>query len=472
MSRVAAQSAVNQPHANSRAWHCAVEPLRDCPPPLDVFRAVASEAHVFLRHASGGGARGTPWSFLSWGPTDVTTVRTIRSRRTLERALDPLRPDNMKGDRKGVPFIGGWAGVLGYEARSGIESKPKVRRSPLGFPALWFGFYQHVVAWNHRSNVAFVCTLGANERDAAQRLRRIAKRVAKAKTHGKSMDAASPPNTSPQPAVPRNEYTSLIRAAKQAVLRGDIFQSNISQRFDARVHAPPHVLFERLAESQPAPYMTYLELGDDRAILSASPERFLRVRGRTVETDPMKGTRPRGKTRKEDRELRRALEMSEKDRAELAMIVDLSRNDLARSCTSGTIRVLQARKLIRFARVHQAIGVVQGRLRKGLDRIDALIAAFPPGSVTGAPKVRAMEIIDELEGEGRGPYCGALGWLDAAGGMDLSVAIRTILVSGSRATYRVGGGITLASDPVDEWRETLDKGKGLFAALAGREDPT
>ena len=154
------------------------------------------------------------------------------------------------------------------------------------------------------------------------------------------------------------------------------------------------------------------------------------------------------------------------------MIVDLARNDLARSCRAGSVRVVTPRRLVRFARVHQAIGIVRGTLRPDADRLSALAAAFPPGSVTGAPKVRAMEILDELEGEGRGPYCGALGWLDDRGDMDLAVAIRTIVRNGARAAYRVGGGITLGSDPVAEWHETITKGRGLFAALAGREDPT
>jgi anthranilate/para-aminobenzoate synthase component I len=184
----------------------------------------------------------------------------------------------------------------------------------------------------------------------------------------------------------------------------------------------------------------------------------------------MKGTRPRGADSREDRALRRDLEASEKERAELAMIVDLSRNDLARVCSPGTVRVSVPRRLVRFARVHQAIAVVRGTLAPERDRRHLLEAAFPPGSVTGAPKVRAMEVIDRLEGEGRGPYCGALGWFDAGGDMDLAVAIRTLLVSGDTVSYRVGGGITLRSDPASEWRETLDKGSGLWAAVAGREE--
>lgn len=154
------------------------------------------------------------------------------------------------------------------------------------------------------------------------------------------------------------------------------------------------------------------------------------------------------------------------------MIVDLVRNDLTRTCRPGSIRVVDPRRIVSFARVHQAIAVVRGTLRQDQTRIGALAAAFPPGSVTGAPKVRAMEILDEIEGEGRGAYCGALGWFDDRGDMDLAVAIRTILWSRNRATYRVGGGITLGSEPTAEWRETLVKGRGLYHALAGFEDPT
>ncbi|MDF1701601.1 MAG: anthranilate synthase component I family protein, partial [Planctomycetota bacterium] len=387
--------------------------------------------------------------------------------RSLAERLEALRPEAVRRIGPAVPFAGGWAGMLGYEARAAVERTPPPRRGPLGFPALWLGRYDAVAAWNHRTGERFLCGLGATRREAEAAARALGRRV---RARPAASDRAPKPVRPPRPQLDATTYQGAIRAARAAVLRGDIFQTNVSQRFDAGVDVGPRELFERLVASQPAPYMTYLDLGAGRVVLSASPERFLRVRGRTVETDPMKGTRPRGATRREDRHLRAELEASAKDMAELAMIVDLSRNDLARVCDAGSVRVTVPRRLLAFARVHQAIAVVRGRLARGHDRIDALQAAFPPGSVTGAPKVRAMEIIDELEGEGRGPYCGALGWFDAGGGMDLSVAIRTILLAGRRASYRVGGGITLGSDPHDEWRETLDKGRGLFAALCGQED--
>jgi para-aminobenzoate synthetase component 1 len=272
-------------------------------------------------------------------------------------------------------------------------------------------------------------------------------------------------SSAPRPKVSARAYQAAVARVRRHVLAGDLFQANLSQRFDATTAADPVELFARLVARQPTPHSTCLVLPGGRAVLSASPERFLRVEGRVATTEPMKGTRPRGRTPAEDRALRGDLLASAKDQAELAMIVDLSRNDLARVSTPGTVRVRSARRLIPFAGVHQAIAVVESRLAPGKDRVDLLAAAFPPGSVTGAPKVRAMEVIDALEGEGRGPYCGALGWFDVGGDMDLAVAIRTLLLSGTRASYRVGGGVTLRSDPVEEWRETLTKGAALEAAL-------
>jgi para-aminobenzoate synthetase component 1 len=353
--------------------------------------------------------------------------------------------------------------MLGYEARSAVERTPAARRPPLGLPSLWLGRYDAALLWDHRRSRGFAVGLGRSMGAAgrrAERLLRLARR---------ERDRGPVSATAPVPAVTPAAYRRVVRAARLAILRGEVFQANVSQRFDARVRGRPVDLFARLVEALPAPYMTFLDLGAGRAVLSASPERFLRLRGSLAGTDPMKGTRPRGRTPAEDRRLRADLGASAKERAELAMIVDLSRNDLARACAPGSVRVVVPRRLLRFASVHQAIGVVEGRLREGLDRRHLLEAAFPPGSVTGAPKVRATELIDELEGEGRGPYCGALGWFDEGGDMDLSVAIRTIVVAGRRATYRVGGGVTVGSDPEAERRETLAKGRGLFAALAGGE---
>jgi anthranilate/para-aminobenzoate synthase component I len=444
---------------------CVVLPAARLPAPLDALDAAAGAAHPFLRHAEGPGFRGRPWSFLALAPSRV--LRGLgRARRLADRLAD-LRPATVVRHGPRLPFAGGWAGLLGYEARAGIEATPPRRRPPLGFPSLWLGRYEAVAAWDHRAGGRYVAGLGRTRREAEGRARALGRRLGRGARRAPARDGGT---GVPRPRQDARTFQRAVRRAREAVLRGDIFQANVSQRYDARTAACPRALFRRLVASQPAPYMTYLDLGGGRVVLSASPERFLRVRGRVVETDPMKGTRPRGRDRAEDRRLRAALEASAKDRAELAMIVDLARNDLARVCRPGSVRVAVPRRLLRFARVHQAIAVVRGTLAAGHDRVDAVQAAFPPGSVTGAPKVRAMEVIDDLEGEGRGPYCGALGWFDEGGDMDLGVAIRTILLSGATASYRVGGGITLGSDPHEEWRETLAKGRGLFAALCGAED--
>jgi para-aminobenzoate synthetase component 1 len=367
-----------------------------------------------------------------------------------------------------LPFVGGWVGYVGYEARSGVERTPAPRPSPLGFPVLWLGWADAALLEAHATGRRFLVGLGPTRTAARRAADRLASRLARPVPP----EPPEPPSARVvrvKPVLPPAVYRAQVAAVRRHVRAGDIFQANLSQRFEAHGVGDPLALFRRLVAEQPAPYMTYLDLGAGRAILSASPERFLEVRGARVATDPMKGTRPRGATAAADRRLATDLAHSEKDRAELAMIVDLSRNDLARVCRAGSVRVVEARRLIAFARVHQAIGVVEGRLAPGRTRVDLLQAAFPPGSVTGAPKVRAMEVIDALEGEGRGPYCGAIGWFDAGGDMDLAVAIRTLLVAGRRGSYRVGGGVTLRSEPAAEWRETLAKGRGLAAALARRD---
>jgi para-aminobenzoate synthetase component 1 len=364
-----------------------------------------------------------------------------------------------------LPWTGGWAGLLGYEARSGVEGRPPPRPSPLGFPTLWLGRYEALLAWNHRDATAWVVGEGRGEREARRRADRLLARIEAPPAPPRPWRAGPAVGT-----VAREEYVRRVAAARQAVLDGTIFQTNLSHRFDAPFEGRTVDLFDRFARLQAAPYMTYLGLGDGRAVLSGSPERFLRVAGDLVETDPMKGTRRRGATEDEDRRLREELERSDKERAELAMIVDLSRNDLSRVCRPGSVRVRIARRLLPFVRVHQAIAVVEGRLEEGRDGVDAVQAAFPPGSVTGAPKIAAMEVLDALEGEGRGPYCGTLGWFDAAGDADLAVGIRTIVVGEGRASWRVGGGVTLRSDPAEEWEETLAKGATLALAL-GLEEP-
>jgi para-aminobenzoate synthetase component 1 len=260
------------------------------------------------------------------------------------------------------------------------------------------------------------------------------------------------------------EYLKAVATAREYICAGDIFQVNLSQRFETSLNIPSYELYRRLRRINPAPFASYLNF-DGVSVVGASPERFLKVRGDRVETRPIKGTRPRGKSPEEDRLLAEELLSSVKDKAENVMIVDLERNDIGRVCCCGTVQVTELAALETYPTVFHLTSTVEGKLRPDKDRIDLLKAAFPGGSITGAPKVRAMEIIDELEPTRRSVYTGAIGYLDFSGEMDLNIVIRTFLIKGTKAYFQVGGGIVYDSEPETEYMETLDKARALIQAL-------
>jgi para-aminobenzoate synthetase component I len=263
----------------------------------------------------------------------------------------------------------------------------------------------------------------------------------------------------------RAGYEAAVRRAVEYVHAGDVFQVNLSQRLLAPLTEHPLELYGRLRDRNPAPFAAYFDLGDFQ-ILSASPERFLRVHpDGEVETRPIKGTRPRGRTPSEDAELVRDLTTNAKDRAENVMIVDLLRNDIGKACEFGSVRVPRVCEVESFRFVHHLVSEVRGKLREGVGPLDLLAGAFPGGSVTGAPKVRAMEIIAELEPTARGPYCGCLGWIGFDGAMDTNILIRTFTAGRGWVQFPVGGGIVADSDPAREYEETLHKAAGLLKSL-------
>jgi para-aminobenzoate synthetase component 1 len=260
-------------------------------------------------------------------------------------------------------------------------------------------------------------------------------------------------------------YLNAVARVREYILAGDIFQANLSQRLEAPLGEPPWALYCRLRQRNAAPLAAYLDF-PEALVLSASPERFLRVDiGGQVETRPIKGTRPRGVGPEHDAALGLALTESAKDQAENLMIVDLMRNDLSRVCVPGTVRVSELFALEHYATVHHLVSTVVGTLAPGTDALDLIRAAFPGGSITGAPKVRAMEIIAEVEPSARGVYCGAIGYWSVTGQMDSSIAIRTAVARAGRVYFSVGGGIVADSDPEQEYCETLDKARGMIEAL-------
>ena len=274
----------------------------------------------------------------------------------------------------------------------------------------------------------------------------------------------------------RASFERGVETVRDAIARGEIYQANLTRRLETPFRGDPWPIFRRLRTGDPALFAAYLDLGPSpvtgapRAILSASPEPFLAVThdGR-VATDPIKGTRPRGRDRAQDRALARELLASGKDRAENVMIVDVVRNDLGRVCLPGSVRVPRLCRLERTATVQHLVSTVTGQLAPGMDAFRLLAASFPGGSITGAPKIRAMQLLEGMEPVRRGPYTGAAGWIGADGAMQTSILIRTLVADGSRLTLHVGGGITWRSDPAAEFDETVDKARGPLTAIGGRE---
>ena len=380
------------------------------------------------------------------------------------------------------PFQGGAAGYLGYDWGATLERVPRPRYDDYALPDVLLGLYDWVIAWDHPAGRAWVISTGIPERGtartdrAARRLTFVKERLTDRRIGGWA-DSNSTANrlsapSYPVPGVPgvrsnftREGYLDAVARVIEYIFAGDIFQANLSQRLEAPLAGTPLDLYRRLRRRNPAPFAAFLDCGDV-VIASSSPERFLRVHdGRQVETRPIKGTRPRGVGPEHDAALALALAESDKDRAENVMIVDLLRNDLSRVCRPGTVRVPELFAIEHYATVHHMVSTVVGELAPEHDGVDLLRAAFPGGSITGAPKVRAMQIIAELEPTARGAYCGAIGYVSVTGALDTNIVIRTYLVLSRDVYFQVGGGIVADSDPEQEYRETLDKARGLIAAL-------
>jgi anthranilate synthase component 1 len=262
----------------------------------------------------------------------------------------------------------------------------------------------------------------------------------------------------------RERFEDQVRTAKEYIAAGDIYQVVLSQRFEADIAADPFTVYRALRHVNPSPYMYFIRMGGV-SVVGSSPEMLVRVEGSRVETHPIAGTRPRGRNEAEDMRLAEELKRNEKERAEHVMLVDLGRNDVGRVCEYGTVRVPQFMGLERFSHVMHLTSIVEGKLADDCDRLDALVSCFPAGTVSGAPKVRAMQIIHELEPSGRGLYAGAVGYLDFAGNLDFCIAIRTIIVSNGRAYVQAGAGIVIDSNPTAEYEETRDKARALVRAL-------
>jgi para-aminobenzoate synthetase component 1 len=404
-------------------------------------------------------------------------------------ALDALRaclpPTPRTRPVQAPPFCGGAVGVFGYELGGAFESLPPPHSEGLDLPDLAFLFVDRVLAFDHLDRRLFACGLGFGPSLSESRVRAdeaargLAELVARALETARA--AATPvENRSPSLAelerrasqlpVDRlfdaSAYEKTVVHILEEIVAGNVYQACLTQRLDVRHTGGALALHRCLRELSPAPFAACVEL-PGASLVSSSPERFLRVGAdRTVESRPIKGTRPRGDTPSADGRLRDELARSEKDRAENLMIVDLVRNDLGRVCEIGSVHVPELMAIESYATLFQMVSTIRGRLRPDCDALDAVAASFPPGSMTGAPKIAAMKLLSRVEPCRRGYYAGALGYLDVGGGLDLSVVIRTILLRDGRAHVHAGGGIVADSEPAAEYAESLDKARVLLAALS------
>jgi para-aminobenzoate synthetase component 1 len=389
-----------------------------------------------------------------------------------------LRRYRMETGPVPVPFSGGAVGYFSYDLCHFIERLPRTAVDDLKLPECYLALYDTIIAFDLQQGRAYIVSCGFPEEDETARKRRAQARLDELKAlilNGKPRGAGSA-GTAPvgseialKANFSRRQYLKAVAAAREYILAGDIFQVNISQRFEAKLAAPPYELYRQLRLVNSAPFASYLGF-EEVSVASASPERFLRLSGDLVQTRPIKGTRRRGATLAEDAALANELLSSVKDRAENVMIVDLERNDLGRICRYGSVKVTELAVLENYPTVFHLTSTVEGRLSPGKGAIELLKATFPGGSITGAPKVRAMEIIDELEPTRRSVYTGSIGYLGFNGDMDLNIVIRTVLVKDGKACFQVGGGIVYDSKPEAEYEETLDKARALIQALnlAGR----
>ncbi len=465
-----------------------IEELLPPPEPEDVFVRLACLPHCLfldsaLRHPTLG-----RYSFLAADPFDFMHLPADGSDAlgVLAGKMEAFAAPAVAGL---PPFQGGAAGLLSYDLGRSLERVPAAAVDEFGVPALAMGLYDVVVAFDHLAGRAWIISQGLPEAERLRRRRRAAERIAQMRdwlcggsgTAAPKLWASWPARPSvtvdqlaPQHAVAgvsgltsnfsKQAYLGAVQRTIDYIYAGDVFQVNLSQRLLTPARDDAVSLYRRLRRRNPAPLAGYFDLGEFQ-IVSASPERFLRLSDRWVETRPIKGTRPRSGDPSVDRAAAAELAASEKDRAENVMIVDLLRNDLARVCTADSVQVSQLCAVEAYSYVFHLVSAIGGRLRDSCAPIDLLRAAFPGGSITGAPKVRAMEIIADLEPTARGAYCGSLGYLGFQGAMDLSILIRSITAGRGWWQLPVGGGVVAQSTPPQEYKETWHKAEGLLRSL-------
>jgi para-aminobenzoate synthetase component 1 len=372
------------------------------------------------------------------------------------------------------PLQGGVVGYFGYEASHYLEDLPRVEDN-IKLPDIYLKFYDSVIAVDHVDDRCWIISTGFSEGMEGGRIKRARENILEIKkiiaNESIPVDMECIPDIKERNLIhsnfSRKSYIDAIQKTKEFILNGDIYEANITQQFNSTLSESENLLYLyfKLMKVNSAPFSAFVKIKDNGSIISASPERFIKLTDNLMEVCPIKGTRKRSSEVNEDKLLAEELLSSEKDHAENIMIVDLMRNDISRVCQANTVKVDELCSLKSFETVHHLVSKITGRLQEKLKAMDVLKATFPPGSVTGAPKIRSMEVISELEMQGRGPYCGCLGYISFTGDMDMSVVIRTYFINKNKLFFSAGGAVVSDSDPEDEYEESLTKARALVEAL-------
>jgi len=460
--------------------------VNDLDTPVSAFLKLAKDKpYAFLFESVQGGEQRGRYSVLGYAPDLIWRAngsvcemansnndyidlddKPIESLRQLLAASKVDIPDELP------PMAAGLFGYLGYDMVRQVESLPGGNPDPIGTPdaimtrptliAIFDQVAQEVIL---TTTVRTCDTSAQSAYDAATARLQTACDELEMSIGGFRQKEATADTFALTPGNTVSEFSNKVKAAKDYIKAGDIFQVVIGQRFEAPLPVPPFALYRALRRLNPSPFLYFLNF-DDHAVVGSSPEILVRLRGDKVTVRPIAGTRPRGKTPEQDKALELELLADEKENAEHLMLLDLGRNDAGRVCKPGTIKVTERNIVERYSHVMHIVSNVEGQIKDDCDALDALFAGFPAGTVSGAPKVRAMEIIDELEDEKRGIYAGAVGYISASGDMDTAIALRTAVVKDGVMHVRAGAGIVMDSDPTSEFEETKAKASALFSAAA------
>ncbi len=462
------------------------ELVADLLTPVSAFLRIAEHSdYAFLLESVEGGEHVGRYSFLGKDP--FVLLRSRDGKTIVERAgVTTVQEESFVGVLRSMmshfssPFVpelprftGGAVGYFGYDTAAWFEpvtlqadgQSDADLRDEAGFmmfdTVLAFDHVQHRILIIANARITPDDDLEALYEFACTKIEFLERELRRdlSHPHPKPGDALAVASN-----VSRDRFIEMVKTAKEYIAAGDIYQVVLSQRFEAQISADPFTVYRALRHVNPSPYMYFLRMGKV-SIVGSSPEMLVRVEGGMAQTHPIAGTRPRGRSDEEDARLAEELKRNEKERSEHVMLVDLGRNDLGRVSQFGTVRVPQFMGLEKYSHVMHLVSIVEGKLADDQDRLDALVACFPAGTVSGAPKVRAMEIIAELEPDRRGIYAGAVGYLDFAGNLDFCITIRTLVITGQRATVQAGAGIVADSNPQAEYQETQDKAKALIRAL-------